>query len=171
MGAALRVAHPWETGEIAFESHREYPHPYLDVEVEVEFVGPGGEVIRRPAFWDGSRTWRVRFAPTRPGTWRYRVASTDPTDKGLNGCVGEVVCADEAAAHRFGAHGFLRKGPTGRHLVHADGTPFFWLGDTHWRFAWERWDESNKDGWDSQFRGTVDRRVEQGFTEIGRAHV
>ncbi|MFJ6453831.1 DUF4038 domain-containing protein [Paenarthrobacter sp. NPDC091669] len=43
------------------------------------------------------------------------------------------------------------------------GLPFFWLGDTHWRFAKESWDASNKPGWSSQFRGTVDRRVEQGF--------
>jgi len=29
-------------------------------------------------------------------------------------------------------HGPLRVAADGRHLVHADGTPFFWLGDTAW---------------------------------------
>jgi acetyl esterase/lipase len=29
-------------------------------------------------------------------------------------------------------HGPLKVSPDGRHLVHADGTPFFWLGDTAW---------------------------------------
>lgn len=29
-------------------------------------------------------------------------------------------------------HGPLRVSGDGRHLVHADGTPFFWLGDTAW---------------------------------------
>lgn len=29
-------------------------------------------------------------------------------------------------------HGPLRVSPDGRRLVHADGTPFFWLGDTAW---------------------------------------
>ena len=59
-------------------------------------------------------------------------------------------------------HGFVRTRPGRRHLSFADGTPFFWLGDTHWQFARERWDESNKPGWASQFRGTIDRRVRQG---------
>jgi len=31
-------------------------------------------------------------------------------------------------------------------------------------FVSERWDEANKPGWTSQFRGIVDRRVAQGFT-------
>lgn len=30
------------------------------------------------------------------------------------------------------SHGPLRVSTDGRHLVHADGTPFFWLGDTAW---------------------------------------
>ena len=45
-----------------------------------------------------------------------------------------------------------------------DGTPFFWLGDTHWGFAFnERWDESNHPEMDSMFRGMADRRAQQGF--------
>ena len=30
------------------------------------------------------------------------------------------------------AHGSLEVAADRRHLVHADGTPFFWLGDTAW---------------------------------------
>ncbi len=51
------------------------------------------------------------------------------------------------------------------YLEHADGTPFFWLGDTHWTFVTEeRFDESNCPRYDSQFKACVDKRVAQKFT-------
>ena len=155
----------WRTVELAFESDRDVVDPYRDVDAEAVFAGPGGIQIRRPAFWDGGRTWRVRFAPTRPGPWRFSARSNDASDTGLNGVTGDLLCVDDddhgAAVHR---QGFLRQDPQGHHLEHIDGTPFFWLGDTHWRFAYESWDTANKPGWTSQFRGMVDRRVDQGFT-------
>lgn len=155
----------WTVAEIELESDRERGNPYLDVDVVARFTGPGGLVIERPAFWNGGRSWRIRFAPTVAGTWTWRTSSTDDGDLGLDGVTGLIEAVepfeDAAATSR---HGFLRPSDDATHLVHADGTPFFWLGDTHWRFAWERWDEANKPGWTSQFRGTVDRRVEQGFS-------
>jgi hypothetical protein len=164
MRKSLSVAGPWRTAEFAIESDRDRDDPYADVEVVATFTGPGGEEIRRPAFWDGGRTWRVRFAPTRPGIWRYETASSDAGDRGLNGRQGDLTCGSDPGRRLFEQHGFLRPSPDGHHLEHTDGTPFFWLGDTHWRLTAERWAESNKEGWPSQFRGTVDRRVAQGFT-------
>ncbi|MFF1571389.1 DUF4038 domain-containing protein [Leifsonia sp. NPDC058292] len=154
----------WATTEISFESDFDHERPYEDVAVEVTFDGPDGRRIRRTAFWDGGRIWRVRFAPTAVGTWIYTTAASDTSDSGLHSIGGQVECVANASAHGIYRHGFLHASPDGRHLQHVDGTPFFWLGDTHWRLAWERWDESNKPGWSSQFRGTVDRRAEQGFT-------
>ena len=160
----MQTAGPWRTVEIAVESSRSYSNPYRDVNVEAIFSGPGGMQLVRPAYWDGGSTWRVRFAPTQPGRWHYRIASDQQADEGLSGITGELECVEEASSLAIYRHGFLRKEPGGRHLAHADGTPFFWLGDTHWRFAWESWDESNKPGWTSQFRGMVDKRAAQGFT-------
>lgn len=154
----------WRTAELTFESSKDAQNPYLEMAAEVVFAGPDGAEVRRPCFWDGGRTWKVRFAPPRLGTWRYTISSSDPSDSGLNRRSGELHCVDDSADHPIYRHGFLQMGPAGRYLAHADDTPFFWLGDTHWRFTSERWDEANKPGWTSQFRGMVDRRVEQGFT-------
>ena len=153
---------PWKPLELEFSSALPYADPYSDVDVTVTFASPSGGTLSRPAFWDGARTWRVRFAPTEPGRWTYSTSATVPTDAGLHGVTGAVDClADDAAG---GSRGFLEAAPSGRHLQRRDGTPFFWLADTHWRFARERWEESNKPGWSSQFRDTVDLRVRQGFT-------
>jgi Protein of unknown function (DUF4038)/Domain of unknown function (DUF5060)/Putative collagen-binding domain of a collagenase len=161
---SLQSVSVWRTAELSFESSTDTPNPYLDQDVEAVFTGPDGTEIRRPAFWDGGRNWKVRFAPTMPGVWGYTVSSDDATDSGLNRSTGELRCVDDPMDHPIYRHGFLQKGPAGRYLAHADNTPFLWLGDTHWRFTSESWDDANKPGWTSQFRGTVDQRVDQGFT-------
>lgn len=160
----MQTVSTWRTAELSFESSLDSDNPYLEMDVEVVFNGPDGTELRRPAFWDGGRTWKVRFAPTGPGAWHYTVSSNDASDRGLNGPGGELRCVDDPMDHPIYRHGFLQKGPAGRYLAHADNTPFFWLGDTHWRFTSECWDDANKPGWTSQFRGMVDRRIEQGFT-------
>jgi hypothetical protein len=160
----MQTVPTWRTVEFSFESSRDVPIPSSDVDLEAIFTGPGGVEIRRPAFWDGGRTWRVRFAPTLPGVWHYALSSTNGLDTGFLSSTGVLRSVDNNTDHAIYRHGFLRKGPSGRYLAHADNTPFFWLGDTHWRFTFERWEEANKPGWSSQFRGMVDTRVQQGFT-------
>jgi hypothetical protein len=64
----MNSAPQWEEVEFVFKAEQDYENPYTDVKMVVEFSGPNGRVIRRPAFWDGDNTWRVRFAsPTASG--------------------------------------------------------------------------------------------------------
>ncbi|QRQ99940.1 glycoside hydrolase family 140 protein [Dyadobacter sandarakinus] len=56
------------------------------------------------------------------------------------------------------AHGRLRVSDNQRYLVHQDGTPFFWLGDT----AWELFHRLNREQADFYLK----HRAEQGFTVI-----
>ena len=66
-----QVARQWREVEIPLTGPQ-VSDPYLGVEIVVDFVHESGETITRPAFWDGGRTWRVRFASTRPeGLWRW----------------------------------------------------------------------------------------------------
>ncbi len=55
-------------------------------------------------------------------------------------------------------HGALGVASDGRYLVHADGTPFFWLGDT----AWDLFHRFTRE----EAAIYLDRRRQQGFTVI-----
>ena len=124
--------HVWDTQEISFEASRDYANPYVDVTIWIELSGPG---FKRKVygFWDGGRTFKVRFVATAPGEWRWKVAATPADDAGLNGGAGAlraVAWSAEEIAENPNRRGFVRASPNGHALVYADGSPFFLLGDT-----------------------------------------
>jgi hypothetical protein len=121
-------------------------------------------MISRPAFWDGGRTWKVRFAPPHTGVWEMTTSATDARNKGLDGVTATVQCDPYSGNLEIYKHGFLKVSPNSRYFVYADGTPFFYLGDTHWILSHERFNTSNAPGVASQFKYIVDKRVSQGFT-------
>ncbi|MGI6726795.1 MAG: DUF5060 domain-containing protein [Christensenellales bacterium] len=133
----------------------------VDCGISLRFSSPTGRNLRLSACWDGDDGYLVRFAPTEPGIWTYET-------EGLSGgqvLLGEVECRPYSGTAALYMHGFLKVGPQGRYLCHADNTPFFWLGDTHWQFAVrESFDVSNDPRFDSQFCAVVDKRVKQRFT-------
>ncbi len=142
--------HPWDVYELELTAQQELNSPYVDGlpdgtpgHVSVTFRGEGGEAegqqIRITGFWDGGRTWRVRFAPPMSGEWSYVSTSSDP---GLEGQTGRFRCtnwtdADKVAnAARRGFIQVCTDGPRpGRYFQYADGTPMLWLGDTWWNWT------------------------------------
>jgi hypothetical protein len=102
-----------------------------EIDITVELTSPSGKRQMVAGFWDGGETWRVRFMPTETGKWAYRTHSVPIVD-GLNGKSGEFVCRQETGKTRFLQHGAVRVSANGRFFEHADGTPFFWIGDTVW---------------------------------------
>lgn len=154
----------WCAVDITVHTDREYRNPFEDVDVFGVFQGPDGKSIKLLAFWDGDGNWVLRFAPTAVGTWSYMVESTDRTNEDFAG-EGEVECVPYAGELDMYKHGFLRVSDDKTYLEHADKTPFFWLGDTHWTFVTEeRFDESNCPKYASEFKACVDKRIEQRFT-------
>ncbi len=129
--------YPWREYEITLVAERDYPNPYTNVEVWADFRHESGSTLRRPAFWDGHRTWKLRFAsPGLSGKWSWRSFSS-LDDAGLNGQSGELICeATSAPNHRFYRHGFWRMSPGGRNLIHADGKPALLVADTAWALPW-----------------------------------
>jgi hypothetical protein len=97
----------------------------------VELTSPSGRLFTIAGFWDGGAIWRARFMPVEAGRWHYRTRSVPATD-GLDGKSGAFVCRKEAGNNRFLNHGPVRVSTNGRFFEHADGTPFFWMGDTAW---------------------------------------
>ncbi len=154
----------WRVAEIPLTSAVSYADPFQNVDVTATFTGPGGEVIVRPGFWDGGTTWRVRFAPTVVGQWTMATTSSDPANTGLQGVTRSIECVTYAGPYPIYQHGFLKASANGHCFVHADGTPFFYLGDTHWLYIHERFDTSNVAGVASEFKYIVDQRAAQGFT-------
>jgi hypothetical protein len=120
----------WSPVEVTLHADERFENPYTDVAVTGTFEHESGTTHEVPGFWDGDSTWRVRFAPTEPGEWTWRTGS-DVDGAGF-AAEGEFVAAAYSGDNPIRRHGFLQVAEGGRHLEHADGTPFFWLGDTVW---------------------------------------
>ena len=68
----------WREVDIPFAGP-DAANPYTDIDAWVLFTHEGGQQLRRPMFWDGSNTYRVRFASTQAaGEWQWSVHSARP---------------------------------------------------------------------------------------------
>ncbi len=144
---------PWREHEIVLEAEEFEGDPYLDVEAWIDFEHECGTALRRPAFWDGGGTWRVRFAsPLRDGIWRWRSGGNVTALDGREGTL-EVVPGETVG--RFEAHGFWHIPEGGRNLLHRDGTPALLVADTAWALPWRATLEDCE--------AYAKRRAEQGF--------
>ena len=152
----IPVVPKWMRFERAFKSSVEYSNALQDVSLTVTFKSPLGETTQVEGFWDGGKTWRVRFVPGQPGPWGFRTSCSDLKNIGLNDQTGVFVCSAELGTNRFHKHGPVRVAADHRHFEHADGTPFFWLADTVWNGA----RASNAKDWDLYARV----RASQGYT-------
>ncbi|MFB3920900.1 MAG: DUF4038 domain-containing protein [Terriglobia bacterium] len=122
----------WTRFETQFASSSEYANPIQDVQVDVVFTSPTAKVQEVMAFWDGGKTWKVRFSPDEIGRWTYRTRSSNAADAGLHDRTGEFTCSKYSGANPLYRHGALRVSEDRYHLAYADGSPFFWLSDTAW---------------------------------------
>jgi hypothetical protein len=102
-----------------------------ETELTLHLTSPGGREHLVSGYWDGEQAWGARFMPGEEGAWRYRTTS-QPAVPGLDGQTGRLECRRARGQGRFLEHGAVRVAASGYHLEHADGTPFFWLGDTVW---------------------------------------
>ena len=161
----------WLANEISFTSTVEYEWPYYGVVLDVLFKNADtGTEFTMPAFWDGGSTWKVRYALTEEGTWSYRTVCSDEKNTGLMNQNGAIICKPYSGDLEIYKRGFVKTDPDKRYFVYDDGTPFFYLGDTHWHMALEELDSNgdycDDDSITSRFKYTIDTRVEQGFTVI-----
>ncbi len=133
---------PWRECEITLTSEHEYINPYTDLDVWAEFNLDSGATILRPAFWDGERTWKIRFvSPASTGVWTWRTYSS-VEDGGLTSQSGELSTEPcPPTFNRFYQYGFWRMSLGKRNLVHADGRAALLAADTAWGLPWRATEE------------------------------
>jgi hypothetical protein len=166
-------AHVWELQEIILQARQDYANPYTDVTCWIDLEGPGF-AKRVYGFWDGGRTFRVRFVAIAPGDWRWRTGSNHPEDAGLSGGTGALKAVAWSAAEiaaNPNRRGFVRATANGRALQYADGTPFFILGDTWlaastWRLPMKGSVTMTEPGPGIGFEDAIAYRRRQGFNSI-----
>jgi hypothetical protein len=122
--------------EHSFEASRDYAAPLHEVRAEATFRCADG-AHKVFLFWDGGRTWKLRFSPSVPGVCQFTIASSDA---GLDGRSGKL----KVTKARGGAQP-VRLSASRLSFTTLDGKPWFWLGDTAWNGALlstrEEWDE------------------------------
>ncbi len=121
----------WDTVELAFEAASDHAWAAFPVQVTFEHTA-GTHVV--DGFWDGGRSWKVRFVPPHTGVWSWSSSSEDPGLDGVSGTHAVTAPTPDALAANANRRGHLRVSADGTHLVRADGAPFFFLGDTGWWF-------------------------------------
>ena len=160
--------HVYEVVEETFSANKTYVNPYVDVDLWVDLTGPGG-TYKIPAFWDGGNTFRVRLVATEPGKWTWS-SGNKTGDNGLDGKRGSFTAVAWTEAEKKAnpnRRGFIRVAKNGRTLEYADGTPFFYAGDTWWCaltkvYAWGTDDGVSK----ISFQDAIALRKAQGFNGI-----
>ena len=160
----------WRIAEISLTSSKKYVAT-KGQQGRVVFDGvfkhkETGEVITRPGFWDGGESFKIRFAPTKTGVWEYETKCA--TDENLNGKKGTINVSAYTGNLELYKRGFVTTDKNKKYFTYADGTPFFYLGDTHWTLFSEEFDSAGDRAGNlktnSHFKYIVDKRIEQGFT-------
>jgi len=117
-------------------------HHWQTFPVQATFTHSSGQILSVDGFYNGTdaggqQVWVVRFTPTLPGTWSWSTSSADANLR-ASGALQAVAPTPAQIAANPNLRGHLRVANSGpranRYFTYADGTPFFWLGDTIWDF-------------------------------------
>ncbi|MFC1464649.1 MAG: DUF4038 domain-containing protein [Candidatus Brachytrichaceae bacterium NZ_4S206] len=146
--------------EWGYASGKAYRDPFNEVELDAIVQHDDGERWRMPAYWAGEQEWCVRFAPPRPGRYTIETACTDATNTDLHGRRATLIAEPYTGDNPLLRHGPLRIAQSKRTFEYADGTPFFWLGDTWWMGLCKRL------SWPDDFQRLAADRAAKGFTVI-----
>ncbi|QMU30567.1 apiosidase-like domain-containing protein [Adhaeribacter radiodurans] len=171
-GAVAPAVHVWEMQELTFTAKNSYKNAYTDVTVWVDVTGPDFQK-RVYGFWDGGNTFHLRLVATKPGTWRWKSGSNQK-DAGLIGKTGSFTAINWSEKEKNEnplRRGFLRPSANQHALNHADGTPYFAIGDTWYplganRFKWYDDDKERPIGPEAGFKDYVRLRKAQGYNWV-----
>jgi hypothetical protein len=142
--------------EVEVRAAADYANPYVDLAPEVVITEPDGVEARKARlFWDGGSVWKFRFAPDKPGEWKWHVTSADPAQNGKTGAF-TVEKSDRPGSIRPMAG-------SPEHFERQDGSRFWFMGDT----AWALYNDSKEEKLDrAAALRYIDARAEQGFNVL-----
>lgn len=134
LGTALGAANPsaqvWDVVDVPLLSHESIAEP-LAVHAGAFFVHGTGQTMKIPAFYDGGKTWVLRFCPPSEGEWTYTTYSSEPS---LAGRTGTVLVAPNEDPNEHGPLVIPADNP--QRFEYADGTSYFLLAfELDWLFA------------------------------------
>ncbi len=164
------IGETWRVTELSFTTTKKYVAAKGEqgkVVFDCEFTHKdSGKTLTVPGFWDGNDVFKIRFAPTLYGVWEYKtICATDDELNGKTGTIGANAYKGDLEVYK---RGFVKTDAEKKYFIYDDGTPFFYLGDTHWGMLAEEIDSAGPKAGnlqtDSHFKYIVDKRVEQGFT-------
>lgn len=140
--------------ELTFKTEKKYntsKNEAFDVIMDVVFKNQAtGTTLTLPCFFNGGKDFCVRFAPTEYGIWEYKtVCESDESLNGLTGTIGANIYKGDLDIYK---HGFVKTNGS-KYFVYDDGTPFFYLGDTHWNMFAEEFDSKGS------LRGRAARQI------------
>ena len=131
---SVSYAETWRANEITLISDKKYDDPYRDVDVSLTLTN--GEVTYTvPGFWDGGDIWRIRFMCPTAGRWTYTTVCTDTENAGLHNQVNTLLCTEYAGDLDVYKRGHVTVEEGVKYFTYSDGTPFFYLADTHWNLG------------------------------------
>ena len=119
--------------EITLISDKTYDNPFIDVEIDAIVTQPDGSQQRVPGFWAGGNRWCFRYASCKPGQFTWLTECSDPKNPKLHGVEGKIKVVAATGDSPLYRHGPVKVVANRHYFEHADGTPFFWLGDTWWK--------------------------------------
>lgn len=122
----------WRVIELHLDAPVKFANPFQDARLTATILAPSGRQILCQGFWNGEDDWCVRFMPDEEGQWHYSLRMTYSDGAEIVSHAGQFTCTANRTDTVFDRHGPVRLGEQKRLLMHADGTPFFWLADTAW---------------------------------------
>jgi Protein of unknown function (DUF4038)/Domain of unknown function (DUF5060) len=154
IGTARRIV------ELTFRSDKSYDDPFNEVTLDVVIAGPDRQERRVPAYWAGEQTWRARITAEEPGEYSFRTECNDSGNAGLHAVTGAVLFQPYAGSNSLLSRGAVQVSASKRHLQYADGSPFFWFGDTWWLGLTKRL------RWPEDYQRLTEDRVRKGFNVV-----
>jgi hypothetical protein len=122
--ATLRVINSsiplYEFVTLSCDAGRDISNPFINIVLSATFRSPDGRSINAEGFYNGNRTWLLRFMPDRSGTWSFTWQFGGESGSGSFTCVSK---------RNSKLHGHIRIDPDNpNRLRFEDGTLLHWFG-------------------------------------------